>query len=202
MYLNSDMFIIVDILIVAIVALCLYIGFKKGFIYQLADLLSFVIAFIVAWFLGPLLAEHIKFYNLEDSLLEAMAQPLINNLIWFVIIVIIVKIIFAFILPLFKAIRIVPVLGSINAIGGLVTGLINGFIWVSILGVLFMTPLFKNGNEIRENTIYKPFISVSDQILNAVVSKVDPELVQEGFDSIDEYRDAFEKWLEDEGVFE
>ena len=99
MYLNSDMFIIVDILIVAIVALCLYIGFKKGFIYQLADLLSFVIAFVVAWFLGPLLAEHIKFYTLEDSLLEAMAQPLINNLIWFVIIVIIVKIIFAFILP-------------------------------------------------------------------------------------------------------
>ncbi len=201
MYIPENLYILVDIFVILIFVICLIVGYKKGFLYQLMDLLSFVIAFIAAWFLGPILAEHIKIYVANDTLMDAIIQPLFNNLIWFLVVLLVVKIVFAVILPLFKAIKAVPIIGSVNAVGGLITGAINGFIWITIFGMLLLTPLFKNGNDIRERSIYKPFNAFSDRLITSIGQKIDDDLIAQGFEYIDEYREAFNGWLIDNGIF-
>ncbi len=201
MYIPENLYILVDIFVILLFALCLFIGYKKGFLYQLADLLSFVIAFIAAWFLGPILAEHVKIYVANETLMDAIIQPLFNNLIWFIIVLVIVKIIFALILPLFKTIKAIPIIGSVNAVGGLITGAINGFIWVTIFGLLLLTPLFENGSDIRERSIYKPFNAFSDKLITTIGQKIDDDLIAQGFEYIDEYREAFDGWLVENGIF-
>lgn len=201
MYIPENLYFLVDIFVILVMIVCLIVGFKKGFLYQLADLFSFVIAFIIAWLLGPILAEHVKIFTADETLLDAIVEPLINNLLWFVIVIIIVKLIFAIILPVFKTIKAVPILGSVNAIGGLVTGAINGFIWITIFGLILLTPLFENGDDIRDRTIYKPFNAFSDKLITMIAQKIDDEMISEGFEYVDESREAFDDWLTDKGIF-
>ncbi len=202
MFIPESLYILVNVVLIAIMVISLIIGFKRGFIYQLLDLLSFFIALLIAWFLAPILAEHLPFVHADETLLDAILQPLINILLWMVVIIIIFKVIFAFILPLFKGIKNIPVIGSVNAIGGLITGFINGFIWISILGILLMTPLVENGSLVREKTLFKPFNALSDKMVDIALNNIDSEIIEEGMNGINEYRDVFEKWLEENGVFD
>ena len=60
------MYIIIDIVLLAIIVICMIIGWVKGFFDQIISLFSGVIAFFVAYFVTPLVApfvsEHL-FYN-------------------------------------------------------------------------------------------------------------------------------------------
>ena len=73
------MFIIVDIVLVAIIALCMFIGWKRGFIDQILTFFSGLIAFVAAYLLTPLLAplvsKHLFFTQISQK-----ASELIHNI--------------------------------------------------------------------------------------------------------------------------
>lgn len=70
------MYIIVDIILVSIIVLFTIIGYKKGFINQVLDLASGVIAFFAAYFITPLVApvvsKHLFYDNIAGHISSAI----------------------------------------------------------------------------------------------------------------------------------
>ncbi len=69
------MSIIIDIIIVAIIALCLFLGYKRGLTGSLLKILSFVLAIVIAFILfKPVSNLVINHTNWDDSLKESIKQ--------------------------------------------------------------------------------------------------------------------------------
>ena len=54
------MYILIDVVLAAIIVLCMIIGYIKGFIDEVLDLISGVAAFIAAYFITPLVAPFVS----------------------------------------------------------------------------------------------------------------------------------------------
>jgi uncharacterized membrane protein required for colicin V production len=71
------MFIIVDAVLLAVVAICAIVGWKKGFVDRVLTFFSGIIAFFAAYFITPLIAPTVNeklFYNvLADKTREAIS---------------------------------------------------------------------------------------------------------------------------------
>ena len=69
------MSIIIDIIIVAIIALCLFLGYKRGLTGSLLKILSFVLAIVIAFILFKHVSNLvINHTNWDDSLKESIKQ--------------------------------------------------------------------------------------------------------------------------------
>ena len=202
MTLSESLYILIDAVVVLIVLICLLVGFKRGFVYQLFSLLSFGLSLVIAWVCSPILAEHIPIFTGEETLIEMVTNFTLNNLAWFFIVTLVLKVVFGILLAIFKQIKHIPIIGGLNALGGLLTGAINGYIWVSMCSVLLLTPLFENGSDIRDGTIIKPFTTLGDQVITLVTDGIDEYVASEGLGSLDDYRDQVEDWLIEIGVFD
>lgn len=73
------MFVIIDIVLLAIFALCLFIGWKRGFIDQIFSLLSGIAAFFTAYFVTPLVAPVVSKHLFLDRISEKISE-LIHNI--------------------------------------------------------------------------------------------------------------------------
>ena len=202
MTLSENLYILINVIVVLIILISLVVGFKRGFVYQLFSLVSFGLSLVVAWIVSPILANHIPLFTSQETVIEMVANLALNNIAWFFIVTLVLKVVFAIMLTLFKRINKIPLIGGLNAIGGLITGAINGYIWVSICSVLLLTPLFTNGSDIRENTIIKPFTVLGDGVISLVSDSINDYVDSEGLGSLDGYRDQVEDWLIEIGVFD
>ena len=76
------MYIIIDIVLFAIIAICMIIGWIKGFFDQIISLFSGIIAFFAAYFVTPLIApfisEHLFFTKISEKAAE-LIYGLENN---------------------------------------------------------------------------------------------------------------------------
>lgn len=69
------MSIIIDIVIVAIIALCIFLGYKRGLTGSLLKILSFVLAIVIAFILfKPVSNLVINYTNWDDSLKTSIEQ--------------------------------------------------------------------------------------------------------------------------------
>lgn len=69
------MSIIIDIVIVAIIALCVFLGYKRGLTGSLLKILSFVLAIVIAFILfKPVSNLVVDYTNWDDSLKESIEQ--------------------------------------------------------------------------------------------------------------------------------
>ena len=96
-----------------------------------------------------------------------------------------------------KSLNKIPVIGGFNKILGGVFGIINATIITLFISILLSLPLFKNGNQVKENTILKYINNTSEEVLTYIAEKVGESNLDnnsEEFD-IDEYREEFKKWL-------
>ena len=76
------MHIVIDIILVVIIGLCAFIGYKRGFINQIIDLLSGIIAFFTAYFVTPLVAPFISerlFYSGISSHISDVLNGILNG---------------------------------------------------------------------------------------------------------------------------
>lgn len=203
------LYLIVDAIIVGLFILCIIKGFKKGFVYQLINILFLFISLAIGYFVSPILSKSIpifKFSN-EDTLLNAILESikiadLINNVIWFVIIVIGLNLIYLIIKPLFKSFSKMPVIGTFNKILGAFLGIIYAYLIVSLLVIFLSIPFFKEGKAIKDNTILKYTDTVSNLVNNYIIDNIDIENMLndvENFDT-DKARESFKNYLIEQGI--
>ena len=204
MVIPESFFIGISIFIVVIYLLMIYLGYKRGLLYELVSLLYTALALFIAWFAAPVLASLFQLFDISKvsdkyALLNKVLNlnSLLNTAAYFLIIFLIMRLLYLFISLLVKGFNKIPVIGGINRIFGALLGVVNGTLIVLALSMLLSTPLIKNGKAIKENTLLKYVSYYSDQAFEYIVEKIydsNAEFDGEGID-IDSYRQEFKEWL-------
>lgn len=204
MTIPESAFIYISIFIVGIYIAMIIIGYNKGFLYEIVNLAYTAIALAVSWFVSPVFAKLFPLIDLDKVSSETKLinnlfnlNELINTIAYFVIIFLLLKILYIFISLLVKSLNKIPVIGGFNKILGGVFGIFNATIITLFISILLSLPLFKNGNQVKENTILKYINNTSEEVLTYIAEKVGESNLDnnsEDFD-IDQYREEFKKWL-------
>lgn len=205
MNISSDYFMYINIFIGLVYLLFIIIGYSKGFLFELISLLYSLISGLVSWFLAPILANlypifDINNLNKETEILNKFVDlsAMINTLIYFVIVFLVLKLLYVFIAFILKGMNKVPVIGKFNQILGIFAGIFNATIITLALSMLLTLPVFKNGDEIKNGTVFKYVSEYSDKLLTYIVDNVDLDNVKKQFDNldIDNARLEFKNWIE------
>ena len=202
MVISSTYFIYINLVLLVLYLIGLIIGYKNGLILQIIDLLFNIIALFIAYFISPILASHFPLVKLDEVYTALNLNALIDMLIYIVIVFVLLKILYMIIKPFFAFVSNIPLLGIINRIGGALMGVINATIIVLLFCMLLNTPIFKNGNEIKNGTYLKVVDNLSYKALEFSMDHINFDSIKneiKDFD-IDESRKAFEKWLEEQGI--
>ena len=202
MLIPEEYFLFINVAVILIFIIFAVFSYNRGMLLQIISLGYTALSVFVAWFLAPILAVRLPIVKLETLYNLYDVNPLVNSLVYFIIIFIAMRILYLFIAPLFKSLSKVPFLGSVNKFGGLIIGIINAFIVVILVSLLLSTPLVKNGQEVKENTIFKYAEKISDYAVKLTVDHLNFDALKEkisGFNA-DEARDKFTNWLIDQGI--
>ena len=204
MIIPQNIFIYINIAVFLIYLIFAVVSYKNGFLLQALSLVYTVISLFVAWFTAPILAARIPLVKLEETYDAFDLSPLINSLIYCIIVFLLMRLIYLFIAPLFKSLSKVPVLGILNRLAGLLLGLINATIVIMLLSMLLNTPFIKNGKEVKEATVFKYTDKLTAYAVDLTVNRLNLDAIKEtvdGFD-VDVAREKFTTWLIDQGIID
>lgn len=197
-----NIYIIINILVAIILLYSLIKGYKKGFIYEIVNLIYTILTFLIAWFIAPVLANILPLIKLGSPYDLLGIEPIINTVAYYAIVVIIFKLLGFFIMPLFNSLSKLPLLGSLNKLLGLCLGFINASIIIVAISILLNMPLIKDGKEIKENTIFKYVDIYSNKAMEIIVNNIDFSKLKFEIDNFDveKMRNDFKIWLLAQGV--
>ena len=192
MVISSAYFTYLNLALIILYLAFVVIGYKNGLILQIVDLVYNILALFIGYFLAPILASHFPIVKLDEAYMALKLNVLMDTLIYMIIVFILLKLLYLIIKPL---------IGFVNDIGGALMGIVNATIVVLLFCMLLNTPLFKNGNEVKEKTYLKTINGLSYKALEFSMDHFDFQKEFKDFD-IDKTRMAFDKWLEEQGVFD
>lgn len=201
MVISSAYFTYLNLALIILYLAFIVIGYKNGLILQIVDLVYNILALFIGYFLAPILASHFPIVKLDEVYMALKLNVLMDTLIYMIIVFILLKLLYLIIKPLFGFVSKIPLIGFVNDIGGALMGIVNATIVVLLFCMLLNTPLFKNGNEVKEKTYLKTINGLSYKALEYSMDHFKFENEFKDFD-IDKTRMAFDKWLEEQGVFD
>ena len=201
MVISSAYFTYLNLALIILYLAFIVIGYKNGLILQIVDLVYNILALFICYFLAPILASHFPIVKLDEVYMALKLNVLMDTLIYMIIVFILLKLLYLIIKPLFGFVSKIPLIGFVNDIGGALMGIVNATIVVLLFCMLLNTPLFKNGNEVKEKTYLKTINGLSYKALEYSMDHFKFENEFKDFD-IDKTRMAFDKWLEEQGVFD
>lgn len=201
MVISSAYFTYLNLALIILYLAFIVIGYKNGLILQIIDLVYNILALFIGYFLAPILASHFPIVKLDEVYMALKLNILMDTLIYMIIVFILLKLLYLIIKPLFGFVSKIPLIGFVNDIGGALMGIVNATIVVLLFCMLLNTPLFKNGNEVKEKTYLKTINGLSYKALEYSLDHFKFENEFKDFD-IDKTRMAFDSWLEEQGVFD
>ena len=201
MVISSAYFTYLNLALIILYLAFVVIGYKNGLILQIVDLVYNILALFIGYFLALILASHFPIVKLDEVYMALKLNVLMDTLIYMIIVFILLKLLYLIIKPLFGFVSKIPLIGFVNDIGGALMGIVNATIVVLLFCMLLNTPLFKNGNEVKEKTYLKTINGLSYKALEFSMDHFDFQKEFKDFD-IDKTRMAFDKWLEEQGVFD
>lgn len=162
MVIDERAYLIIDLLVITALLFFIIKGVINGFLYELINVMFLFVAIIAAWIISPICATKFPIFdiNTANELLDLIVDVsniniIVNNILWFLILILCILVIFIVIKPLLKKFCKFPILGSFNRIFGGVLGLIYGFILVLLFTVFLSLPVFQNGKQAIDNTVLK-----------------------------------------------
>lgn len=187
-------------------------GYNTGILRRLIGLVGSIISYWIAWILCGVFAKYIniisvKSLGLSGTPFEAVAKTYVNQIAWFILLFLVLRILFFMVDRIAKGVHKVPGLHAVSALLGAAFGVLEAFVWMVVITVLLHTPLFKNGSYIVENSLIKQVNQVTEMVAKDYLG---PLFSSEGFSKIGEdtksltdlQRDAVENWLKENGFVE
>ena len=187
-------------------------GYNTGILRRLIGLVGSIISYWIAWILCGVFAKYIniisvKSLGLSGTPFEAVAKTYVNQIAWFILLFLVLRILFFVVDRIAKGVHKVPGLHAVSALLGAAFGVLEAFVWMVVITVLLHTPLFKNGSYIVENSLIKQVNQVTEMVAKDYLG---PLFSSEGFSKIGEdtksltdlQRNAVENWLKENGFVE
>ena len=187
-------------------------GYNTGILRRLIGLVGSIISYWIAWILCGVFAKYIniisvKSLGLSGTPFEAIAKTYVNQIAWFILLFLVLRILFFMVDRIAKGVHKVPGLHAVSALLGAAFGVLEAFVWMVVITVLLHTPLFKNGSYIVENSLIKQVNQVTEMVAKDYLG---PLFSSEGFSKLGEdtksltdlQRNAVENWLKENGFVE
>ena len=187
-------------------------GYNTGILRRLIGLVGSIISYWIAWILCGVFAKYIniisvKSLGLAGTPFEAIAKTYVNQIAWFILLFLVLRILFFMVDRIAKGVHKVPGLHAVSALLGAAFGVLEAFVWMVVITVLLHTPLFKNGSYIVENSLIKQVNQVTEMVAKDYLG---PLFSSEGFSKLGEdtksltdlQRNAVENWLKENGFVE
>lgn len=205
MNIPNEYFLYINIGIIVIYLLFIFVGYKKGFLFEVVSLIYTAVSCLIAWFISPVLGSVYPILKLDNlnsdaELLSKFVnlEAISNTVIYFVIVFLVLKLIYLVIALLLKSLNKIPVIGKFNQILGAIAGVINATIVILVVSTLLNLPIFENGKQIKEETYFGYVNEYSKTGLSYILDNVDLSHVEQQFKDFDieSARDDFKDWLE------
>lgn len=182
-------------------------GYKNGLVLSLLNCLGWIAAMVAAYLFSPAAAQALTIYPLSLTPMNETAfgpvfQQMLNQLLWFVVIAAVVKLICLILKPIAKMFVKIPVLGFFNRVAGALFGIVNMWIWTSIICLVLSLPVFDWGKDVIDGSLLKSASLVSDLIAEKIqletedvdqIMKLMSQIQNMDEQSIEQIRDAFEQ---------
>lgn len=190
-------------------AVTLYIGYKKGLLLQLVDVVGTFVSLFAAWIFAPVFVQIFQFFKASGTGFLTINQLVVhqmNQLIWFVILFGVIRVVLLLVTPLATIISKVPLVKQVNSAVGGVFSVAFFALKLVLICVFLTTPIVKNGQEIIDNTwlVYverasTPVLGSFDDFMNqnaAIQSIITDQQLSPS------QQTAMVKWLEKHGFNE
>jgi len=190
----TGIFLYINIAIVIVYIISIFKSYRKGFIYEALMLVVTFCSFYLAYMLSSPLASAfplLKAENFDEKMYQVLA-PMLNQVLWFALIVLFFKLVTLFILPIFKIFTKIPLIGPINKFLGGIVGFLNATVWLYLFSILLALPLFSNGKEIRDNTLFSLVNNQANSTITYIMDNFDLKTFNQ---NIYQYREQFALWL-------
>lgn len=184
-----------DLIILAIIVLSTYMGFKRGFLRSLTGVLSTIISFALTIVLFKPIGKILNnspvreaVFNKIESLLESSDNTTLKllsaiekngvesvteialNLISFIVVIVVVKLLLAIVLRAIKFTSRLPIIKQANSLLGGLFGLVGGvlicYIVIAIAEISTQSGMFGWLSKAFENSFLSAFFYRTDFLLN------------------------------------
>ncbi|CAM2879824.1 CvpA family protein [Erysipelothrix tonsillarum] len=190
-------------------AVTLYIGYKKGFLLHLVDVVGTFVSLFAAWIFAPVFVQIYQFFKVSGTGFLTINQLVVhqmNQLIWFVILFIVIRIVLLLVTPLATVISKVPLVKQVNSAVGGVFSIAFFALKLLLICVILSTPIIKNGQDVIDNTwlVYieragTPIVGSFDEFMNQNTA-IQSIIMDQKLSPSQE--DAMVKWLQKNGFNE
>lgn len=208
---NTDWITYINIGVIVLYLIFMIIGARKGILVQILSSLGTVISFLAAWRYCGFASGY---YNLwpKDIVpandipeLGAAIYAHLNELIWFVLLFIIFRLLFLILEKLCSGLSGLPVIKEVSGLFGGILGLVSATIWIMILCIVINMPFFRNGREITEGSLIG---KITDTVSGTVKQLAGPVDASETIGNLyQEYNkfgtqdmEAIGEWLSEHGI--
>lgn len=161
---------ILNIIVIALLALFAYSGYRQGLLLKVIGCIGFVVVGFLAWFLSSPLGKllHLLPANIapmEDTIVGPIFYEMINRMVVFVVLFVLFSIVIILMKPILKTLGKLPVVHQVNTVLGTIFGFVQGVIMVMIITFVFATPLFANGSKVITGSFLSPVYQLTESAL-------------------------------------
>lgn len=158
MVIESQTYMVINAAVLILAAIQILIGVKRGFLIQLMDCVGLLLSLFAAWLFSPVLAEWVAIVPASlnparDTVLGPWVYGLMNQIVWFIAVFILCKLILLLVRPVVKMLGKIPLVKQANQLLGGLFGLVNTGIWLVVFSILLMLPFFENGQQVIDATL-------------------------------------------------
>ena len=185
-------------------------GAMKGVLLQILATFGTLVAFFGAWRYCSVAQAYMNLWPPEwnpaagNAIFGKAAYVYLNEMAWFFLLFIAIKLVFFVIEKLADGLSSLPVIKEISEILGGLLGVLSATVWILLFSTPLHTPLFENGIEIFENTLLKPIGSGVAYVSEAVgaplnASEVFSRLYKDYKNLDGKDKEYLQQWLSDHG---
>lgn len=170
----------------------IYNGAKKGALRQILSWLATVATYWLAWILCVPFGSHFP-------LLKKTLPGFANSIVWFILFVIIFRLLFAWLLKLVRKLQRLTGIKQLSRFFGAVIGALIGVLWCCFFAFVLRTDLVQNGSSVVDASYLRQVESFGHELVLNVVPEHDTETAKNWFYDLgnltEEQRQEVEYWL-------
>lgn len=207
MVIESQTYMVINIAVLIIAVVQVLVGIKRGFLIQLMDCVGLLVSLFVAWLFSPVLSEWAAIVPAtlnpaRETVLGPWVYGLMNQIVWFIAIFIMCRLVLLLIRPIIKMLGKIPLVKQVNQLLGGLFGLVNTGIWLVVFSIILMLPFFENGQQVIDATLLsmpgKAAAVINEKLLEMPQDENQLQKLVEGWDQLtDEDRTMIKDWLND-----
>lgn len=156
-----DYIVLINIVVIALIGLFAYSGYRQGLILKALGCVGFVLCGFVAWILSSPFSKLLHLYPRDmtpmiGTIVEPIFYDTLNRVLVFVILFLILSVFILFMKPILNFFGKLPLIKEMNVLAGCAVGALQGLIAVMVMSFVFSTPLFANGTKVIDQSLLRP----------------------------------------------